>query len=83
MGKLHVERGLMSDKCFGGTYSAIVDEWGNEIATTPDDNEHLDIMASAHELLIALQHIHGHLSNGDDCPALCEELARAAIAKAG
>ncbi len=40
------------------------------------------LIAAAPELLETLKAIHGHLSNNDDCLAICEELARAAIASA-
>lgn len=30
-------------------------------------------------MYLALKQIHDHLANGDNCPAICQELARAAI----
>lgn len=40
------------------------------------------LIAALPDLLTALQAIHNHLANGDDCPTMCQELARAAITKA-
>lgn len=40
------------------------------------------LIAAAPDLLIAMRAIHAHLTNEDDCLAICEELARASIAKA-
>ena len=40
------------------------------------------LIAAAPNLLAALEAIHAHLENGDSANATCEELARAAIAKA-
>ena len=44
------------------------------------ENHHLCAINA--ELVKALEAIHSHLSNGDNCPNLCAELARAALARA-